>query len=107
MTHDLQLTQEEYQSVVESIKHHFFSVAKPATPAEIKAWEDGAKKSYLKEVKIRTHSCYYADRDIVIPPLYGAGSVSVIVASGVRVFADRRSHNEIYYMDGFRTEAHV
>ncbi len=108
MNHDIQRANEQSQSLLESIKHHFFSIAKPATPAEIKAWEDGAKASYLKDVKIRDHSVYFVDRDAIVPPLYGASSISVVVASGAKVFGlDRRSHNSIYYMDGFRTDARV
>lgn len=38
MKHDLQRATEQTQSFLDSIKHHFFSVAKPATPAEIKLW---------------------------------------------------------------------
>jgi hypothetical protein len=108
MNHDIQRANEQSQSLLESIKHHFFSIAKPATPAEIKAWEDGAKTSYLKDVKIREHGVYFVDRDVIIPPLHGASSISVIVASGVKVYGiDKWSHNSIYYMDGFRTDTHV
>ncbi len=108
MNHDIQRANEQSQSLLESIKHHFFSFAKPATPAEIKAWEDGAKESYLKEVKIRDHDVYFVDRDVVIPPLHGASSISLIVATGVKVYGiDKWSHNDIYYMDGFRSDAHV
>lgn len=108
LNHDIQRANEQSQSLLESIKHHFFSVAKPATPAEIKGWEDGAKESYLKEVKIRVHGVYYVDRDVIIPPLHGASSISVIVASGVKIHGiDKWSHNSIYYMDGFRTDARV
>lgn len=108
MNHDIQRANEQSQSLLESIKHHFFSFAKPATPAEIKAWEDGAKASYLKDVKIREHSVYFVDRDVIIPPLHGASSISVIVETGVKVHGvDKSSHNIIYYMDGFRTDARV
>lgn len=108
MNHDIQRANEQSQSLLESIKHYFFSIAKPATPAEIKAWEDGAKSSYLKEVKIRDHGVYFVDRDVIIPPLYGASSISIIVAAGVKVHGvDKWSHNNIYYMDGFRTDARV
>jgi len=108
MNHDIQSAKEQAQSLLESIKHNFFSVAKPATPAELKAWEDGAKASYLKDVKIRDYNVYFIDKDVIIPPLHGAGSISVIVASGVKIHdPDRRSHNNIYYMDGFRTDARI
>lgn len=86
-----------------AIKHFFFSIAKPATPAEIKRWEEGAKSSYLKDVKIHARNLYYVDRDVILPSLHGASAISVIVAPGVSVFGnDQWSHNTIYYMDGFR-----
>lgn len=106
--HDVQRANEQAQAHLEAIKNFFFSVVKPATPAEIKAWEDGTKESYLKEVEIRDHQVYFVDRDVVIPPLHGAGAISLIVAEGARVYGiDKWSHNSIYYMDGFRTDALV
>lgn len=108
MNHDIQRANEQAQSHLESIKHHFFSIAKPATPAEIKAWEEGAKASYLKEVTIRDRSVYFVDRDVIVPPLHGASSISLIVANDVKVYGiSKWSHNSIYYMDGFRSDAHV
>tara|TARA_Y100000589_G_scaffold285190_1_gene284545 strand:- start:31 stop:897 length:867 start_codon:yes stop_codon:yes gene_type:complete len=106
MNHDIQREAEKSQTLLEAIKHYFFSVAKPATPAEIKAWETGAKQNYLQEVKIRDMSVYYVDRDTIVPPLHGASSLSIIVAEGVKVYGlDRWSHNKIYYMDGFRSDS--
>lgn len=106
MNHDIQRANEQSQSLLESIKLHFFSIAKPATPAEIKAWENGAKAGYLKEVKIRDHNVYFVDQEVIIPPLHGASSISIIVDVGVRVYGiDKWSHNSIYYMDGFRTDS--
>lgn len=108
MGHDIERNKDEYIQLLESIKSLFFSVAKPATPAEIKAWEDGAKQSYLKEVKIRFRNVYYVDRDVVIPPLFGSNSISILVENGVRVHGiGKWTHNEVYYMDGYRTDSHV
>ncbi|MDT8339310.1 MAG: nucleotide-binding protein [Sulfurimonas sp.] len=108
LSHEAERSKEESRKLLESIKNHFFSVAKPATPAEIKAWETGAKDSYLKEVKIRQGNVYFIDNDIVMPPLHGASSMSVIVAAGVRVYGiDSWNHNSIYYMDGFRTDSRI
>ena len=108
VNHDVQRTNENFQSLLESIKSHFFSIAKPATPAELKLWEDGAKKSYLKDIKIKDHNVYFVNKDIILPPLHGASAVSIIVADGVRVYGiDKWSHNSIYYIEGFRTDAHV
>ena len=105
---DLERTKEETSQLLESIKSHFFSVAKPATPAEILAWESGAKDSYLKDIKIGSHDVYFIDQEVVVPPMFGASSISVIVAKGVKVHGiSKWSHNSLYYMDGFRTDAHV
>lgn len=108
INHDVQRSKEQSQSLLESIKGHFFSIAKPATPAELKFWEDGAKESYLRDIKIQRHNVYFVDKDVIIPPLHGANSISIVVAKGVRIHGvDKWSHNNIYYMDGFRTDAHV
>ncbi len=108
INHDVQRSKEQSQSFLESIKGHFFSIAKPATPAELKFWEDGAKGSYLKDIKIQKHNVYFVDKDVIIPPLHGANSISIIVAKGVKIHGvDKWSHNSIYYMDGFRTDARV
>lgn len=108
VNHEVQSAQEKSQSLMEAIKSYFFSIAKPATPKEIKVWKDGAKENYLKDVKIGSHNVYYVDKDVIIPPLHGASSISVIVAKGVKVYGiDKWSHNSIYYMDGFRTDAYV
>jgi len=105
LRHELQTANEQKRSLLEAIKNFFFSVAKPATPAEIKAWETGAKDTHLKEVKIRNRNVYFVDRDVVVPPLYGADSISIIVGPGVRIFGiDKWSHNSIYYMDGYRMD---
>ncbi len=108
LTHDLQSANEKAFTSTETIRQFFFSIAKPATPAEIKSWEDGATKSQLKEVKIDRSDVYYVDQDVIIPSLHGASSISIIVAAGVKVYCvDRWSHNTIYYMDGFRTDSHL
>lgn len=81
----------------------FYSIAKPATQAEILAWEEGAKASYPDHPKIDRRNVYFVDKDTLVPPLCGALSISVIVAAGVRVYGlDLWSHNSVYFMDGFR-----
>ena len=105
LSHDVERANADRDKLLNSIKHQFFSIAKPATPAEILAWESGAKDSYLTEVRISRNDVYYVDRDVVVPPQHGANSFSLIVANGVNVFGiDKWSHNSIYYMDGFRSE---
>lgn len=83
--HDAERARSDTAKLLDSIKNHFLSIAKPATPAEILAWENGAKDAYLKEVKIVDREVYFVDKDVIIPPLHGAASLSVLVAKGVRV----------------------
>lgn len=100
---EVQNMEGKYRNVVETVKTLFFSVAKPATPLEIKEWEDGAKASQLKEVKIERHNVYVIDKDVMIPPLFGVDSISLIVLKGVKIYGvEHCGHSNIHYMDGFR-----
>lgn len=100
---DLQRANESSAAMLAAIQSQFFAIAKPATAAEIAAWEEGAKTTYPDQPKIHDHSVFFVDQDIVIPPLFGARSLTLLVASGVRVFGlEQRSHNSVYFMDGFR-----
>jgi hypothetical protein len=100
---DIQRSLEQQARLLGAIASQFYALAKPATETEITAWEEGAKASYSTPPKIRGPKAYYVDRSVVIPPLYGAQSVAVIVAPGVTVFGlDQWSHNAVYFMDGFR-----
>jgi len=100
---DLQRAVEQVAAMHSAIATHFMAVAKPATEAEIAKWEEGAKSSYSNVPKVSPRNTFYIDRDVIIPPLHGANSISVIVASGIKVFGlDQWSHNSVYFMDGFR-----
>ena len=104
---DLQRANEHAAAMQSAIFTHFMAVAKPATEKEIKRWEDGAKDSYTQVPKIGAQSTFYVDQDVIVPSLYGANSISVLVAPGVRVFGlEQWSHNAIYFMDGFRMLGH-
>ncbi|WP_270280590.1 TIR domain-containing protein [Enterobacter kobei] len=104
MEFDTQRISESSQNYIDIIKRFFFSVAKPATPLEIKQWEDGAKATQLKEITIPRFKVYIVDQDVPIPPLFGADSISLIVKDGVKVYGDEKcGHSSIYYMEGFRT----
>jgi hypothetical protein len=93
----------ELQRLTTAVLNYFHAVAKPATEAEILAWEEGAKTTYPSAPKISRHQAYYVEDDVIIPPLYGAHSISVIVGPGVRVFGlEGFGHSSVYYMDGFR-----
>lgn len=103
MSHELERAKEDTAKLLSIVNSYFHTVAKPATETEILKWEEGAKSSYPNQPKIQRHNTFYIDKDIIIPPLYGAGSVSIIVAEGVVVHGlDRRSHNSVYFMEGFR-----
>lgn len=100
---DLQRAVEQVAAMQSAITTHFMAVAKPATETEIAKWEEGAKSSYSNTPKVASRNTFYVDRDVIVPSLHGAASISVVVASGIKVFGlDQWSHNSIYYMDGFR-----
>lgn len=100
---DLQRAVEQASSLQSAITQNFLSVAKPATEKEIARWEEGAKESYSTVPKIGNRNTFFVDRDVIVPTLHGANSISLIVATGVKVFGlDQWSHNAVYFMDGFR-----
>lgn len=100
---DLERANEQAGNLRNAITNHFHAIAKPATETEMKRWEEGAAGSYATVPRIDRRNVFYLDRVAIIPPLYGAHSVAVIVATGVRVFGlDQWSHNTVYFMDGFR-----
>lgn len=100
---DLQRASEQAAALHSAIAAHFLAIAKPATEKEIKRWEEGAKDSYTSVPTIGSRNAFFVDRDLIVPSFYGASSISVIVAPGVKVFGlDQWSHNTVYFMDGFR-----
>lgn len=100
---EMQRATEQQTKLLTTVAAQFYAVAKPATETEIAKWEEGAKGSYSTAPKIGSHNVFYVDKDVIIPPLYGAMSISVIVAPGVRVQGlDQWSHNSVYFMDGYR-----
>lgn len=103
LNQDLERTREEHTELLTSITSFFFTVAKPATELEVSKWEEGAKDNYSTPPKVSRRGVYFVDKDVVIPPLFGSNSISVIVAPNVTVHGlGKWSHNKIYYMDGFR-----
>lgn len=78
------------------------SKLRTATPREILEWENGAKESYLEETKILTRKVYYTNVNMLLPPLYGASSLDIIVEKGCEVKFVNLGHSTLYYMDGFR-----
>ncbi|HEX6718024.1 MAG TPA: TIR domain-containing protein [Pyrinomonadaceae bacterium] len=100
---DTERAKKEKAELLHALAAHFYTVAKPATQAEILAWEEGAKVTYPEGPKIGKRKVYFVDRDVILPPFYGSASISVIVAKGVKVHGlDQWSHNSVYFMDGFR-----
>jgi hypothetical protein len=103
MKFEMERAREDSTKMTSSIRNHFFSIAKPATELEINTWEEGAKKTYLKEIKIRRNNLYFIDKDSIIPKEYGANSLGIIVANGVKIHnSENIGHNSIYYLEGFR-----
>ena len=102
MTHDLKRAEEEKGKLQNIVLEHFNSIVRPATDREINEWIEGAKQNYDNPA-ISRHNIFYADKDVILPPLYGASSISLIVASEARVFGmHNKGHNEIYFLSGFR-----
>ena len=85
-----------------TVRSAFFSTIKPATDHEIERWMRGAQSNSGFTGRISKHNIYYTDKDVVVPPLYGADSIALIVESGTKVYISGSGHNDIYYMDGFR-----
>ncbi|WP_122312779.1 DUF4062 domain-containing protein [Pseudomonas coronafaciens] len=90
-----------------SVEAMFMSQTKPATDLEIELWKTGAKDNYpqLPEFQTVFRNIRYADKDFILPELFGTTASTVIVEKGVRVFKSGTSgHSTILYMDGFRME---
>ncbi|WDO00383.1 DUF4062 domain-containing protein [Aeromonas allosaccharophila] len=99
---DLRQKMVEYESLIYS---QFMEKTKPATQAEIQTWINGAKNNYDDAVIRHSHNVRFADQDFILPSLYGASSVSVIVEKGVKVYRTQNGgHSTVYYMDGFRKD---
>ncbi|OBT00389.1 hypothetical protein A9257_06780 [Vibrio cyclitrophicus] len=99
---DLRKKMADYESLIYS---QFIEKTKPATNAEMKAWVDGAKNNYDDPTIRQRHNVRYAETDFILPSLYGAHSVAVIVEKGVKVYQSQNGgHSEVYYMDGFRKD---
>ncbi len=85
----------------------FMDRTKPATQAEIQQWIDGAKDNYpdISNQVGRFRGVRFAEEDFILPALYGAQSVTVLVAKGVKIYRHAgMGHSLILYMDGFRME---
>jgi len=99
---DLRKKMSEYESLIYS---QFMEKTKPATQAEVNAWVEGAKNNYDNVDVRRMHQTRYADQDFILPSLFGANSVSVIVEKGVKVYRTQNGgHSYVMYMDGFRKD---
>ncbi|HCV3302286.1 nucleotide-binding protein [Acinetobacter baumannii] len=99
---ELKSEQEQKNKLESLVISHFNSVARPATEREIKAWVSGAKDNY-DNPEILQHKIFYTDKDIIMPTLYGANSIGLIVEKGARVLGiDNIGHSTIFFMEGFR-----
>lgn len=99
---DLRKKMVEYESLIYS---QFMEKTKPATQAEMNTWVEGAKNNYDDVGVKRMHKTRYADQDFILPSLFGANSVSVIVEKGVKVYRTQNGgHSDVMYMDGFRKD---
>lgn len=102
MTHELKRVEEQKNTIESTVSEYFNSIVRPATDREIKEWVEGAKQNY-ENPTISGHNVFYTDSDVMLPPLYGSNSISLIVSSKARVFGmQNKGHNQIYFMNGFR-----
>lgn len=106
-TFDLDSVRIQSESLTQLIKTAFFSLVKPATAAEINRWIEGAKSTSGFNGEIHKYNMYYTNKEVIVPQLTGSESIGLIVESGTHIYiAPGRSHNDIFYMDGFRTNSH-
>ncbi len=89
---------------------------RPANPEDYSAWlrgyrEAGGTPTRFHDYPMRKddHDKWYvATEHLEIPPLCGAASVNIIVpAEIVALIGKGHSHNDVYYMDGYRTNRSV
>lgn len=99
---ELERARKESESLSGSIRNTFFSIVKPATKHEIEKWVKGAKSNSGFSGEIGNYNIFYTDKEVIVPQLYGADSIGLIVESGTKIYLSGNSHNTIYYMDGFR-----
>lgn len=99
---ELKLEQDQKNKLEITVMRYLNSVARPATEREKNAWIEGAKNNY-DDPMISNSQIFYTDKDVIIPPLYGAKSIGLIVKKGVKVMGQENlGHSTIYFMDGFR-----
>jgi len=106
--YELSRLEEKLEETLVGIKRMFMDKTKPATAREIEAWVQGAQANYPDAAsKVRTgKDTRFAEEDFILAPLYGASSVTVIVAKGVHVYrvGEDIGHSTLLFMDGFRVE---
>ncbi len=109
LQHEVTDLTEKLHKATNAIFTAFMDKTKAATQSEISEWVEGAKTN-CPDIEQRIHvgrNARYADQDFILPSLYGASSVTVIIAKGVRVYrTDGHGHSTLLYMDGFRKEGH-
>lgn len=82
---------------------------KSATVEDYAAWltgycaRGGTPNSFHDYPMLRQDWWFVAKKGFTVGPLYGAKSKSIIVPAGVRVRGDDTGHNDLYFMDGFRS----
>ena len=107
LQHEVTDLTEKLNRLSNAVYAAFMDKTKPATQSEVAEWSEGAKANY-PDAEYLTHlgrDVRYADQDFVLPALYGAHSVTVLVAKGVRVYrTGEQGHSTLLYMDGFRRE---
>ena len=95
---------EKLRSLENVVVNYLFSVLKPASKPEIEAWLAGSDVVDQSQ-RFPHRNTLFASEDFVMPPLYGAQAVTILVKEGVRVYRARDiGHSTLLFMDGFRAE---
>jgi hypothetical protein len=89
-----------------AVTRMFADKMKPATPAEVQQWVDGAKQNYPNPDELFSrHQVCIASGDFVLPQLTGSNALTIIIPKGVRVYkAGSWGHSRLLYMDEFRID---
>lgn len=107
LEHEAFVLQQEATALRNGVASLFNDKTKAATQAEISAWLEGGRVTYPKLVstlQMQTQRIRLAHKDFVMPILYGAKAITVIVGEGIKAHMTELGHSTVLYMDGYRAE---
>lgn len=100
--------EEEHAQQERQANSKMFPALRKASRIDYMTW----LKGYVAQGREPTHvydypfdrwdNFYMAERDFEVIPLYGSSSINIIVPEGIKV-SGSCGHNELFFMDGFKT----